>query len=417
MASLQKIAFIRWVGADGMRVKPDTLGAKKVKEKSAKWYACWKEGKKQIRVPLCTDKAAAQAMLTDLMRTKDRIASKLIDPYQPHLDRQVAEHMEEYLASIVSSGKVKDGPYFVQKRRILGVIFRNAEIKTPRDITAEAIDGYLTAMRCASATKRIHLTAINAFIDWLISMKRMATNPLVGIARPRGGKIIRKRRALNPDELQRLLTAARERPLADSLRNTGGRNNAGKVKKEFVSKLRAETVATLTLLGRERALLYKTAIYTGLRKNELSKLQVKYLDLDRKPYPSFELPGEFTKNGEEARQLLVPLLAEELHAWIADTGKKPDDPLFEVPLKMVPIMKRDLKRARITYKDEKGRYADFHALRKSAGTMLGVAGVPIRIRLLFMRHGDIRLTMQTYDDSDFSSLEEAVRAMEALGLK
>ena len=80
-------------------------------------------------------------------------------------------------------------------------------------------------------------------------------------------------------------------------------------------------------------------------------------------------------------------------------------------------MKLDLKRAGIEYKDDKGRYADFHALRKSAGTMLGVAGVPVRVRQLFMRHGDIRLTMQTYDDRDFSSLEEAVKALEKLNLK
>src|SRR5262249_8141251 len=98
-------------------------------------------------------------------------------------------------------------------------------------------------------------------------------------------------------------------------------------------------------------------------------------------------------------------------------GKGPHDPVFNVPEKMMPVMKRDLKRARIPYKDERGRYADFHALRKSAGTMLGLAGVPTRIRQLFMRHGDVRLTLQTYDDSDLYDLQEAVRALEKLNLR
>ena len=34
-----------------------------------------------------------------------------------------------------------------------------------------------------------------------------------------------------------------------------------------------------------------------------------------------------------------------------------------------------------------------------------------------MRHSDIRLTMATYDDEAFLSLEAAVKAMEGLGLK
>ena len=129
--------------------------------------------------------------------------------------------------------------------------------------------------------------------------------------------------------------------------------------------------------------------------------RVKYLNLDRTPYPCLELPGEFTKNGEDARLLLVPVLAEELRELVA--GKGPDARVFDVPEKMVPVMKRDLKHAGIAYRDDRGRYADFHSLRKSAGTMLGVAGVPTRIRQLFMRHGDVRLTLQTYDDADFSS--------------
>ena len=40
--------------------------------------------------------------------------------------------------------------------------------------------------------------------------------------------------------------------------------------------------------------------------------------------------------------------------------------------------------------------------------------VPVRVRQLFMRHSDIRLTMQTYDDSALQDMEEAIRALEKL---
>ena len=380
-------------------------------------------------------------MLTDLLRSKDRATAKLIDPFRPHLDRGISEHIEEYLASITATGKVKPGKYLTEKRRILTTILSKAGVKRLGELTADRIDEYMDALTCSAATKRVHHTALNAFAEWLLTKKRLQTNPLLSVARPQGGKTMRKRRALNPTELQRLINAARERPLFDEMYKPRDRGNKGRKVALRPSNIAPAVRERMERLGRERALLYKTAIYTGLRKNELTELRVKYLNLDRQPYASIELPGEFTKNGDEARLLLVPALTEDLKLWIADTGKGAEDTLFDVPIKVVPIMKRDLKRAGIAYKDEKGKYADFHALRKSAGTMLGVAGVPmrirqlfmrhgdtgfgngnlvraaVRIRQLFMRHGDIRLTMQTYDDADFSALEGAIKALEKLNLK
>jgi integrase len=326
----------------------------------------------------------------------------------------VDEHVDEYLTSIRQSGKVSSEKYLKEKRRILQTVFRDAGIRTLADLSSDAVDGYMDGLTCSVATKRIHHTAVNAFAEWLVQKKRLGSNPLTGVARPQGGKVVRKRRALSPDELQRLLDAARERPLASAERNNGGRRGSSP-RNPRAANLRPETREHFIRVGRERALLYKTAIYTGLRKGELAQLRVKFLNLDRKPYPCLELPGEFTKNGDDARLLLVPALAAEIRVLVAEKG--PDDAVFDVPEKMVPIMKRDLKRAEIAYKDDRGRCADFHSLRKSAGTMLGVAGVPTRIRQLFMRHGDVRLTLQTYDDSDFADLEEAVRAMEKVGLR
>jgi hypothetical protein len=156
-----------------------------------------------------------------------------------------------------------------------------------------------------------------------------------------------------------------------------------------------------------QALLYKTAVLTGLRQGELAALRVAFLKLDRKPFPALELPGEFTKNGDDAKLLLVPALAEELRQWIADAGKKPTDKLFSVSDKANKIFRRDQRAAGIPYRDDLGRYADFHALRHSANTMLGTAGIPPKLRQLFMRHSDIRLTTATYDDDSLYEMEPA----------
>jgi integrase len=115
--------------------------------------------------------------------------------------------------------------------------------------------------------------------------------------------------------------------------------------------------------------------------------------------------------------LLVPALAEELRQWIADTGKKPTDLLFVVSEKANKIFRRDLRAAGIAYRDDLGRYADFHALRHSANTMLGTAGIPPKLRQLFMRHSDIRLTTATYDYETLYEMQPVIKALEALDLK
>ena len=60
MASLLRIVYVNWADMQGNRVPAGTPGAKKVITKSAKWYACLRDGKKQMRVPLATDKAASR---------------------------------------------------------------------------------------------------------------------------------------------------------------------------------------------------------------------------------------------------------------------------------------------------------------------------------------------------------------------
>ena len=54
----------------------------------------------------------------------------------------------------------------------------------------------------------------------------------------------------------------------------------GKHKGQAVANVRPETRERLEQLGRERALIYKTLVLTGLRKSELASLTVGQLELD-----------------------------------------------------------------------------------------------------------------------------------------
>jgi integrase len=59
-------------------------------------------------------------------------------------------------------------------------------------------------------------------------------------------------------------------------------------------------------------------------------------------------------------------------------------------------LKAHLRPGGIPYIDERGRLADFHALRHTFGTNLSLAGVSPRVAMELMRHSDLRLTMKSY---------------------
>jgi|SRR5579883_2619234 len=412
MANLQKITYVSWHDASGKRVKPGTPGATKRVTESEKWYAYWREGKRQFKVPLCTDKTAAQAMMADLLRTKDREKAGLVDRRQKHNDRPIAEHIDEFLPVMREGGKsAKDKD---RKETILRAFIKN--LKSLTELNHEAVTRYLSGVGGSAGNRKKHLSAISVWVKWLINEDRIGSDPLARVTVPKGGKKSKERRALSVAQIQKLLDAARSRPLAAFHERYGTEVGPNVRQKERAQKKREAAVAGFISLGKERALVYKTAVYTGLRLGEIASLRPCHLELDRRPFPRLEIPGKETKNGQQARLLLVPAFAEELAAWIRDTKKKSDDRLFHVPQASVRIMQKDLELAGIPYKTSQGD-ADFHSLRMTSNVMLGQAGIPARIRQLFMRHSDIRLTMATYDDESFLDLESAVKALEKLDLR
>jgi len=422
MAWLQKIFTTVYEDRTGKRVSKNIKGAIKKRIKSKKWYAIWRNGKRRMSVPLAIDKQASLAMLAKLIRDQEYEAAGLINPYAKFLDKPILEHLEDYLYALQEEGVTSF--YIHEKGRILKNIFRDLSIKSFKDITVEKMDFYLRNLKrkskmksnvpLAPNTKLVHRNSVIGFANWLKRKGRIENNQLVNITVPKG-KPLRVRRALSITEIQKLLIATKERPKKEGMVNKGGKMPDGLPKSKiriWNAILKPETIQHLVNLGEERALIYKTAIFTGLRKGELKALKVCYLDYESKPFPSIRLSGEFTKNGKAALISLVPSLAAELKDFIIKHKKNKNEYIFNVPEKIHTIFKRDLEAAGIPYKSDDGRYADFHALRTSANTMLGCMDIPIKIRQLFMRHSDIRLTVGTYDDASLYVLSPIVEAFE-----
>ena len=71
------------------------------------------------------------------------------------------------------------------------------------------------------------------------------------------------------------------------------------------------------------------------------------------------------------------------------------------------MLRPDLERAGIPFRDAGGLVFDFHALRCQCATLADAAGVTPRVVQKLMRHSDIRTTMNIYGDVVTADMAEA----------
>jgi len=148
--------------------------------------------------------------------------------------------------------------------------------------------------------------------------------------------------------------------------------------------------------GCERALLYRIAVETGLRRKELRMVRVSSFDFETH---TVNVAAAYSKR---RREDTLPLRAETcaaLEAFFA--GKMPGAKAFggrykQLTDKTAKMIEADLAAAGIAYTDAQGRYRDFHALRHTTGSWLAANGVHPKIAQAIMRHSTIDLTMSRY---------------------
>ena len=154
-------------------------------------------------------------------------------------------------------------------------------------------------------------------------------------------------------------------------------------------------------------MFYQMARMTGLRRQELMQLVWGDIHLDGDT-PSIQLRADTTKS---KRADSVPLhggLASDLRSLRKDAGS--NDRIFRSNPSIASHWGW-IKKAGIASKDDRGCRADFHALRKTFGTSLGVAGISQITRMACMRHTDSRLTDNTYTDGRLLGTHAAVQGL------
>lgn len=67
------------------------------KRKTRKYYGKYRDSHGIVqRVPLATNKTAAQRMLNELIEKAEKEQAGLVDPYEEHRKRPLHEHLEAY---------------------------------------------------------------------------------------------------------------------------------------------------------------------------------------------------------------------------------------------------------------------------------------------------------------------------------
>ena len=382
----------------------------------------------------CRSKDAARAVLGELMERAEKVKTNIIssaenailDHQEVPLSRHIADYVAHLRAKRSSTGHCEARKFYLDK------IAEKCGFQRLRDLDRSALERWLASEADKGASARTHnayRAAAVGFGNWCVFNRRLASNPFTGLCKanekadPR-----RKRRALTEEELQRLLQAARRRPLQECLTIRRGKN-AGKARANVSDKTRAR----LERVGWERALIYKTLVLTGLRKGELASITVGQVWLEGNA-PFLQLDAADEKNRQGSHIPLRADLAADISEWLAEKlrtereealrkGEPVPDrlpgglKLFNVPAGLIRILDRDLVAAEIPKRDERGRTIDVHALRHTFGTHLSKAGVPLRTAQAAMRHSDPRLTANVYTDPKLLDVAGALNQLPALDLE
>lgn len=461
-----------WTDAAGKkRQAPVTAGdPPRLRERAGNYSAQYRDGDGIVRrVPTgCKSADAARAVLTTLERRAEQVRSGIVTQAEvnvaEHADTPIAEHVAAYVAALARK-RGKGAKATVSAQHVANVAYTlrlvigECGFRRLRDMPTDAVETWVhrlldlpdtdvlnaagavvTPRRPAARTINAKLATLTAWGNWLVDAGRLTINPFARLRKATGvdeaDDVRRQRRALTAAELDRLVTVARLRPVAqfgrptlriiDDTRPVKSRATWKRAELTFDTivaaaergraRMRPEPAEQFDRLGRERALIYRVLVTTGLRRGELAALTVGDVWLDDMR-PVIVLRGADAKNGKRATLPLRGDVAAELRAWIAEKAEAAGgtvpagESLFDVPDKLVRILDRDLAAAGIPKCDDRGYTVDVHAMRGTFASHLAAAGVsPVTLKTL-MRHARIETTLKHYTDPALLDVAGAVERL------
>jgi integrase len=423
---------VRFKGPDGKPVvAPLTKKGDRCRLASPTWYGRVPGASKPV--PLCTNKAAAEIMLADLVKKAAMGKAGAADPFEKHNKRPLADHLDDYRRELVARDSNPRYVNMVHAR--LTALFEGCGFVFYSDLSASKATDWLAELRrpararvalepgkmsftlaeagevlgikrrsVSSALRRACLkgaghgkvrviprATVEALQDRLCQGKSVTTTNqylthlksfclwMVKDGRA-GGSPVAHLEGGN-DKLDR--RHDRRELLADELRR-------------LLALTRASARTFRGLGGRDRFHLYATACATGFRAAALASLAPESFDLTGDT-PTVTLPARKNKSRKLRVQPLPADVAELLRDYFE--GKPAGQPVWPGAWYRdglaAEMLRGDLTAAGIPYIVEGPDgplFADFHALRHTYLTLLGKGGVDLRTAQELAGHSSPTIT-------------------------
>ncbi len=372
-----------YVTAAGKRFTKKVRGAKKVTEKSKKWYGASLPGQGNKRFPLATDKAVAARMLADLVHKFERGTANMAVREETSLSlTKLVGEFQEAVRRKSSEKHTLDVVGHVKK------VMTGCKLATLGDLRSPGLVPKVEAFVWSLMKGDEAITSTTAaytgkhargFTRWLWKKRKLLdSDPLAGMDLP-SQQTDNPRRDLSIDELELVLAAA---------------------------EASTETIRSLT--GQDRAIIYLLGAATGYRAEELARLTPGNFDLDAE-LPVVRLKAKQTKNKKPAEQPLPPGLRERLRTYLAGraVGERVWPGLWY--RRAADILRVDLAAAGVPEMTSAGE-AVFHSLRHSYSSLLA-RSASVKVTQELLRHASPNLTIARYSHSTLAERSEAVAAL------
>jgi len=272
--------------------------------------------------------------------------------------KSLSEQLADWKTALLAKGNTDRHAALVTSRA--GKAFAACGFKQWGDISASRLQSHLAGLRAdrrkpdgtierglSAQTFNFYLQAVKQFSRWMVQDGRATESALTHL-RGLNVRADRRhdRRALSADELRWLLDTTEHGP------------------------------ERFGMTGPARAMLYKLALGSGLRANELRSLTRASFHLEGAG-PAVTVGAAYSKHRREDIQLILPDLAALLKAHLAN--KLPNAPAFNVPpsYDTADMLKADLTDARTAWLESRRMPASPHrnaqdALEGEDGTFLGL---------------------------------------------
>lgn len=343
---------------------------------SSDWFASlrmeWETGPPRKWCLHVADKREAERLLHEARTNAEKRHHGLLPPDEVTEAREqpLTELLEAFLGHLRGTGRAEST---LKKYRNMRVLFARCGWRRIPHVTARSFHEWRTHSELSGKAKNDLLKNTCNFFAWMRRSRMVTQNPLEFVDPV---KLTPKqfRRALSPEQAQKLLAVA----------------------------------------PRRRAVVYLTALQTGLRRNELKQLTAGDFALDA-PKPFVRVPACIAKNRKETTLWLREEVVSAVRSILPDNAM-PFERVFTC-IPRISTLRRDLERAGIPFEDADGRRIDFHALRVTLGAnLLNVPGMSYAVVKEVMRHSDIRTTFRHYCDASQLPIAAAVASLPAFTL-